>query len=209
MENLILVGAGGFGREVADWLARNPMPDHRVVGFLDDNPNALNGKFRTLPILGPVQGHVPEPGTVYLLTLGTPASRGTIAQTLEHNGARFVTYVSPLASVSQSCELGVGCLICPYASVTTDTRIGDHSVVMGFTGVGHDVSVGRCSMVSAGVLLGGACAIGDESWIASKVCVLPGITLGHRVRVGAGSVVLRNVADDVTVFGVPAKVISG
>lgn len=209
MKKLLIIGAGGFGREVAAWIQTDPgVSDYQLAGFLDDDRDALNGKQALAPIVGAVADHQPQADTVYLCGLGNPAARVQVAEDFGARGAVFGSFVARAAYVAPSAKIGTGVIICPFASVTTDTVIGDHSVVMGFSGVGHDVRIGKGSMISAGVLLGGFCEIGDAVFIGSNTCVVPGIKVQDRARLGAGSVVVRNVAAGASVFGVPAKTIS-
>jgi serine acetyltransferase len=75
--------------------------------------------------------------------------------------------------------------------------------------LGHDVVVGDVVTVCGGAHLLGGVRVGDRAFVATGAVVHPGGEVGASSRVGAGSVVLRRVRPETTVFGVPAVLISG
>lgn len=203
---LVLLGAGGFGREVHQWacdawrLGRRG--GWRFGGFLDDGDVAdplLPG-----PVVGRIATYVPRRGDVFLCAIGDPAARQRTTQRLVEVGARFATLVHPTAVVGRNVELGAGVILCPRVILTCDIRVGDHTALNCGTAVGHDARLGRWCQVSSFCDITGRCEVGDGVFLGSRVSLLPGARVGDGASVGAGSVVLRRVGPGERVFGVPA-----
>ncbi len=123
---LVIVGAGGFGREVLQW-ARDSWPDHaaRIAGFLSDDPKRLDGFSTGLSILGPVASYEKLPGDYLLLGIGVAYSRRMVAESLMARGAEFVTLVHPTAVVAESARMGRGSIVCPGAIVSDSATLGE------------------------------------------------------------------------------------
>ena len=117
MKKIVIVGAGGFGRE-AYYLINDinkVKPEYDIVGFLDDNPNALEGKKINCPIIGNVNDWVPSEDEVYAMGIASPNTKEKIASILKSKGAQFVTLIHPNAFINirtcpcqlASCQLRI------------------------------------------------------------------------------------------------------
>jgi sugar O-acyltransferase (sialic acid O-acetyltransferase NeuD family) len=204
---LIIVGASGLGREGYGWGLARIEADREWVfdGFLDANPRALDGYPVPAPILGDPLDHVPRADRVYLCAVGDPGLRQHLTQVLESRGARFVSVIDPRAVIGPGCHVDDGCLICPGAILSTNVRLGRHVIVNMNTTIGHDARVEDCCTLSCHVDLTGGVRLGTGVLVGSHASVLPQLTVGDRAVVGAGSIVVRSVPPDTTVFGVPAR----
>ena len=206
-QRLLIVGAGGFGREVLQW-AEDAAADGagwKIGGFLDADASALDDFEVPYGILSRPDEYDPAPGDVIVCAIGDPATRAKVVADLTVQGARFATLIHPSAVVGARSVLGEGSILCPQVTITTDVSIGKHVVVNVHASVGHDASVGDfCSLFGHCDVTGNA-RLGEGVTMGTHACVLPGVSVGRSAKISAGSVVTRTVKPHTTVFGVPAK----
>ncbi len=207
MKDLILIGAGGFGREVLAWARQTAAHGRawRVKGFLDDNPEALAAKRVSVPWLGRVEDHAPAEREVFLCPMGTPALRRRCSEIIQDRGGQFTTLIHPTAVLGDEVELGDGVILCPYSVVSGHNRLGRGVVVNLHSTVDHDATVGDWTQINCHCDLTGGVTVGSEVWFGSRVSIAPGLRVGDKAYLGIGSVILRDVEPGAKVFGVPAK----
>jgi len=207
IRRVLVVGAGGFGREVVQWASDAwPESDGLIAGFLSDDLTRLNG-FRLMPqILGTVKDHWPEAGTAYLLAIGVAYARRTVAEHLRQRGATFISLVHPSASVSETSSVGAGSIVCPHAVVSDSSTLGECVLVNYHASLGHDATAGAYAVLSPYSTLGGAASIGDDVFLGLHPSVGPGVSVGSRSKVSANSCALSAVPPDSLVYGVPGRI---
>ena len=206
MENLLIVGAGGFGRELYG-IARecNGFGDRFCIkGFLDDNPSALDGFNGYPPVIGSPQSYVPQPEDSFITAIGSIAARRRCVEALEQRNVRFISLVHRTATLGMNVEIGAGTIIAQNAFVSADARIGRHACVFQSVVVGHDTVVGDFAHVYSLCAIGGNVKIGNGAAVYPGARIVPNRSIGDGAVVGIGSVVLLNVQPGTTVFGNPA-----
>jgi len=205
-QNLIIISAGKLGREAYTWAEQAIAAGAalRIKGFLDDRWNALEGYAYDARILSDVNHYTIEEADVFLGAIGNPAGKPRYYQPILDRGGRFINLIHPLANVGRNVRLGCGVLLAPFASVTCDVTIGDHVSVGAFSNLGHDTSIGAWCQVSSHCGVNGNAKVEEAVFLGSHSCIAPGVRIGARAYVGAGSIVLRDVAPAVKVFGNPA-----
>lgn len=208
MKKLFIVGAGGFGRELASWINDIPESERNWImsGFLDDDSNALK-PFGNFASAMPLASHQVSKDNIYLCGVGSPKIKKKVIQPLLEQGAQFISFVHPRAIIGDRVKLGAGVVICPESVLSCDIELGDFTMINLRSTVGHDVKVGSWSTISAQCDLTGGVQLGAEVFLASRVSVIPGKKVGDGATIGAGSVVMTNIPDGVTAFGSPARVI--
>jgi sugar O-acyltransferase (sialic acid O-acetyltransferase NeuD family) len=208
VKNLYIVGAGGFGREVYSWLLDIPESDRdwQLCGFLDDNLNALEGFAYPVPVCGRASDYLPQAGDCFVCGIGTVALKKRVCGELIARGAKFTTLIHPSAIIGRNVSLGEGVVVCPGVILTCDIAIGAMTMLNCHSTAGHDVRVGPWVTVSAHCDLTGFTRIEEGAFLGSRVTVIPNREIGFSAVVGAGSVVIRNVAPETSVFGNPARV---
>lgn len=204
---LLIVGAGGFGREALQW-AFEAWPDlpMRSIGFLSDDPRRLDGFRTAASIVGPVKDHRPERGDYYVLGIGVAYVRRAIAESLRDRGAEFVTLVHPRAVVAANAEVGAGSIVCPGAILSDASRLGSCVLVNYHASLGHDASAGDYCVLSPYATLGGNATVAADVFLGLHASVGPGRHVGARSKVSANSCVLSDTPADSIVFGVPGRV---
>ncbi len=207
LKKLILIGGGAYGREVGDFLPTfgGYGTEWTFGGYIDSDADRFGIAGR---IVGLIDSYQPSENEVFVCTLPDQKYRAAYVELLGARGAKFITLIHNHALVSRNAVIGEGTIIGPYCSVAPNTRIGRHSSLNSHIGVGHDCVIGNFCHINAFTLVGGFTHIADGVTIHPHCSILPRKRIGERSVVGVGSIVLRSVKRDTTVFGNPAKVIS-
>lgn len=199
MKDLIIVCAGGFGREVY-YMAKS-IGKWNIKGFIDDDLHALDGVNIALPIIGTINDWAPSDNEVFALGVSNPKTKETIVGAMKEKGARFETLIAPHSRIIETAAIGEGCII--SGSIGDCVKIGDFVNVMGSM-IGQDsfiddysTTTGFTNVVSA--------HIGKRVFIGSHAVILNGKKVGDDAFVCAGSIVFSNVKAGTRVFGNPAK----
>jgi len=205
--DIVIVGAGGFGREVLQYVVDAYGRDDRVTikGFLDDAPPDLSVFDLACPVVGDTATYRPGANDRFVIAIGEPSVRARMAESLGARGARFLTVVHPLAYVSDAAAIGDGCIVAPFATIGAHARLGDHSVLTFYASIGHDATVGRFCALSPHSVTNGGSSIGDRAFLGAHAVVNPMQSVGDDAKVAAGAVVYRPVPPDSLAAGNPAK----
>ncbi len=204
--DLVIIGAGGFGREVLQYArdAQSSAWPYRVLGFLNDDPAALEGFSVDVEVLGPVDSPEFLRGDC-VIALGDPTSRRHFAEAVRGAGGRLVSVIHPSVYVAGSATVSAGCVVAPGAFIGVESVIGDNSVLNVMASVGHDAVVGAHSVLSSYTALTGMTKLGEGVFTGTHVTVNPGVEVGAWSKVSSGAVVVRNAAAGSLLVGNPAK----
>jgi sugar O-acyltransferase (sialic acid O-acetyltransferase NeuD family) len=201
-QRLLVVGAGGFGREVRD-LAIDC--GRTVVEFFDDDPEPAYchlipepiGKIERVELIGSVR---------FVVAVGDTMARQSLVdrvQDLGHVAAQPLIHPSVL--VGTHVTIGAGSLVTAGCIITTNVGIAEHVIVnLGCT-VGHDAQLGSFVSLMPGVHVSGGVSLGRGVFVGTNAVILEGVSVGEGATVGAGAVVTREVLAGETVVGVPAR----
>jgi sugar O-acyltransferase (sialic acid O-acetyltransferase NeuD family) len=204
-KKLFILGASGFGRDLETLLDLMPMKnaDYKIEGFLDDDPEALSGAASGYKILASIKDFRFKRGDLAVLAIADPASKKKVHAALKDR-VRFLTYVAPDVFISKYAVIGEAAVIYPGVFVGPSVEIGMAVTINGGTKLGHDVRVGDYSSLMVDIVVGGGTRLGHSVFVGSGATIIPGRRVHDRSRIGAGSVVIRNVAEGQAVFGNPA-----
>jgi len=212
--DLILVGAGTFGREVFTWLSQTieGSSQHKIKGFIDNLPqNQIELDLRDfpIPILGTINDYQPKPDEKLVMAIFDPTLKKKFVKLLLKRGSKFHKLIHPSVIIGHNVKVGDGCIVCPNCILANDTNIGDYVFINTSSTIGHDTVVGSFTSINGGVQITGDVKVGSECFFGVGSLVINKRNVGDRAIIGAGSVVIRNVRPDVTVFGNPAKIVKG
>lgn len=199
MTTLLIFGAGGHGRVVADAaLLAGQWP--RVLAS-DRDPARCSGELLAGVALLPAGQAVPAATAIHV-AIGNAISREREVAAL---AGRLVSIVHPRAAVSPFAELGAGCFVAAQAVLAPRARLGVSVIVNHGAVVDHDVTVGDFCHIAPLVALGGGVQIGRRVLVGSGAAILPGVHIADDVVVGAGAVVADHLPEPGVYAGVPAR----
>lgn len=212
-ERLVIIGAGGFGREAADVVealnSATREPPWELVGIVDDGLSEINAerlRSRSLAYLGTVDDllqRLERPH--YVIGIGAPAVRKRIATRLDGRGFAAATLIHPAATLGSEVCVGAGSVICAGSRITTNVTVGRHVHVNPNCTVGHDSRLDDYVSMNPASSVSGECVVETGALIGVSATVLNQLTVGAAAVVGGGACVVRDVPGGVTVKGVPAR----
>jgi sugar O-acyltransferase (sialic acid O-acetyltransferase NeuD family) len=207
VNRLLIVGAGGLGREVLSWAMQVPSDqrDWEIGGVLDWNHLPWEEHGFPFPMLGSPDEVAFRPDDRVVIALGEPRARLEVAERLARRGAIFTSIVHPSVLLGVNVRLGAGCMVLPHAVLSTNVRIGEHVLIDVHARVAHDVCIADGASVLGHADITGRVGLGEACVIGSHAVVLPGLMIGEGAVVGAGAVVTHPVPPVTTVVGVPAR----
>jgi sugar O-acyltransferase (sialic acid O-acetyltransferase NeuD family) len=208
---VVIIGAGGHGREVADILRDqcDAGTDLTPMGFIDQNLE-LHGKvIDGLPVLGDFSWFETErrDKVAVICAVGSPQICRRLVLQARKIGLIFASAISPRANISSRASLGEGVTIFPNVVVNTGAFVDSYSILNVGVVVSHDATVGSYCNINPGARLAGNTTINEGSYIGMGTSVIQGRTVGAWSVVGAGAVVISDLQKNVTAVGVPARTI--
>jgi sugar O-acyltransferase (sialic acid O-acetyltransferase NeuD family) len=209
MEDLVILGAGGMSREIADAVRdiNCVEPRWNLLGFLDDDPAKHAKIVAGLPVLGPIDCATQHAARciIGVATVGDSSRRRGIVERLALPRERFATIIHPSATISRSATIGVGVAILHNTVVTTDVVIGDHVLIHYNATISHDAMIEDFVTMAPGALIAGSVRLCAGAYLGAGSQVINDVTVNEAALVGLGAVVIRDVNSGETVVGNPAR----
>lgn len=194
----VVIGAGGFGREVA-WTAAGAGLD--VAGFCDDDP-AAGGRIAPARFLGTIEDAataLAEGVVSFIVAVGSNKARRDLFRRAEACGWTPQSVISPHAIIAPDVALASGCYVGPGAVVSVGARIGAGAIVNNIASIGHDATIGDFAQVCPGAAISGGCAVGTSALVGSCATAIPGVRIGADATLGAGAVAMRDIVDGASI----------
>lgn len=195
MKKLIIIGASGHGKVIADIAVKN---NYNRIFFLDDNEDII--ECAGFPVIGRTNEASNIDGDK-IVAIGNAEIRKRIQEKLEN----LVTLIHPTAVISRRVKIGEGTVVMAGAVVNSDVVVGKGCIINTGASVDHDCKVGDYSHISVGAHVAGTVEIGSKTWIGAGATVINNISICSDCIVGAGAVVVENLDKQGTYVGIPAK----
>lgn len=205
MNDIYIIGASGFGREVA-WLIEE-LDEWNLKGFIGDNTAIRNTKINDIPVVGGVSFlNTVKTSVNVVIAIGNPSIRKRIVDQLSDNSN--IVYPNIIAKdvrISKYIEMGHGNIICSGTILTTNIQLGNFNHINLCCTFGHDVVMNDYITAYPSVNISGNVVIGNCSELGTGSKVIQGKSITNNVIVGAGSVVIKDIAESGTYVGSPVR----
>lgn len=197
MKKLLIIGAGGHGKVVAECAAKN---NYEEIVFLDDDrKRTFCGKYTVAGKTDRVQ----ELAGDVIVAIGSPQVRQMIQRDIEQE--RLITLIHPDAVIADDVVIGRGSVIMAGVVVNPGTVLGDGCIVNTASSVDHDCHIGDFVHIAAGSHIAGTVNIGSRSWIGAGSIISNNVDICSDCVTGAGTVVVKNINEPGIYMGIPSK----
>ncbi|AZA62770.1 acetyltransferase [Chryseobacterium indoltheticum] len=207
---MLIIGAKGFAKEVLEVCHQTKQLDG--LAFYDDVNNDVLGllydKFPVIKSMEEAQNYIENTDNRFNIGIGGPHLREMLYHKFLNVGGVFVSLIAESSVIGHyGNSIGIGCNIMQKVVMTNNITIGKGVILNQMTSIGHDVVIGDFVEVCPNVSISGNCTIGEKTFIGTNAVVLPKVSVGKNVIIGAGSVVTKDIPDNCTAVGIPAKII--
>ncbi len=211
LQKVVIIGTGGFGREVLDVLEaiNQAEAQYDILGFITEPGYQQPGELiHEKPVVGHFDWLEQNKHEVKAIcAIGSPAVRLRLTRQAEQMGVQFFSAVHPRAILTRWVTMGAGSIITAGCILTNNITIGNHVHLNLDCTVGHDAVIEDYVTVSPGVHISGNDRLETGCFIGTGANLIEGKTIGQWSVVGAGSVVVKDIPANTTAVGNPAKVI--
>lgn len=199
-KKLILIGASGQGKVVADIAKKN---GYSEIAFLDDNDSlSFCGEY---PVLGKSASAKEYADCDFIVSIGNAKIRQKIQESLEEEGLTIATLIHPGAVIADNVLIGKGTVVMAGVVINPDAKIGKGCIINTCSSVDHDCVISDYVHVSVGAHVAGTVRIGERTWIGAGAVVSNNIDITGDCMIGAGAVVVSDSDEVGTYIGIPAR----
>lgn len=197
--------AGSFGKEVYDIAQRINDVEHKWKEIVFVDNYSENKMFYGVTVYRLDDWSQNKEAIQFVIATGEPGTREVIYNQLKESGYELTSIIDPTVIVSPTAKMGEGVIITPFSTVSSDVTIDDNVLIQSYVRIGHDIVVGKHSVVSANVGIGGVTKLKENVFIGLGANVKGELNIGKGAIVSMGAVVYRDIDDNVTVAGNPAR----
>jgi len=210
MKNIVLIGGGNQAHYTIDII--NKEKKYNIVGIIDSIHDIGSDRFgykilgRQEDIVKLVDQYNIEGGVI---SIGDNWVRYYVSEQIKKQipNFNFVNAIHPSVIIGDNVELGKGIVMMAGCIINPKSKIGNFTFFATGAQVDHDCNIKNYSSISAGSVTGGYVTLGEFSAITLGVTVIDRLKIGKNTVVGAGSLVLKDLSDNVLAYGNPCKVI--
>ena len=198
MKKLVIVGASGHGKVVADIACNLGYTD---IIFLDDNAEVKKcGEFK---VAGRCDEACKYSSADFIIAIGNARIRQKLQYEFTKLGLHITSLIHPAATVASNVKIGMGTVVMAGAVINPHVDIGQGCIINTCASVDHDCTIGDFAHISVGAHLAGTVTVGRASWIGAGATVSNNIEIASDCVIGAGGVVVKNITEIGTYVGVP------
>lgn len=209
MKSVVVVGAGGFGREVIEIFKDQNKKKKKwnILGFIDDNKKLHGKTINNYLVLGGLDWFNRHNDVGCVCAIGEPEIKKKIVEKLQKMDVNFYKAIHPSVIMSKFIELGEDVIICAGTILTVDIKIGNHVIINLNSTIGHDTNIeDYCSLMPT-VKINGNNHLHKGVYVGTGATFIHQVSIGAWSTIGAGAVVVRDIPKNVIALGIPAKVI--
>ena len=211
MNDLLIYGAGGFGREIACLIKaiNNHTKQWNLIGFIDDGiePGIINKYGKVLGDISYLNVYPYHISVVF--SIADPLVLKHRVKLITNTLISFPNIIAPNVNIfdNDAFTIGQGNVIFFGCRISCDVTIENFNIFNGFVSIGHDVTMGSFNVLGPSTRISGNASVGDGNFFGVQSIVLQGLKIGDNTRIGANSVVMRNTKNNRLYYGNPAKMI--
>ena len=209
MNDLIIFGASGFGREVAWAVERmnKAEPTWKLLGFMDDDESLQGTEINGYKVLGKTEDIIKYNDAFFVCAVGASKVREKIINKMKdvNPNVKFGTVIDPSVEMSDLVTVGEGTIICAHTMITVNIEIGKHVIINLDCTIGHDAVLKDFVTLYPSVNVSGITNIGHAVELGTGMQIIQGKSVGDYSIVGAGAVVVKDIPGKCTAVGSPAK----
>lgn len=200
-KKLIIIGAGGHGKVVADIASR--LKEYEEIVFLDDNETSEVMGFAVVGKIEEFKRFISSAD--FIVAVGNSDIRKKLIENLIIKGAKLATLIHPSAIIGSNVEIGKGTVVMANTVINPCAKIGQGVILNTCSSIDHDSEISHYTHVSIGARIAGTVKVGEEVLIGAGAVVINNIDIISNVIIGAGAVVINDIKEKGTYVGVPAR----
>ena len=205
--DVLVIGSGGHAKVVIDVLRA---AGHVVAAVFDDDVARHGEQCRGVVVAGAIrdaQAYASAHGlNHFIIAIGNNSVRMAIARDLELQGLiPLPAALHPSAIIADGVVFGAGTVVMAGVCINADARIGRHCIINTRAAIDHDCHIDDGVHIAPGVVFCGNVSVAAGAFLGAGSTVIPGIRIGEAASIGAGATVVKNISDNVTASGVPAR----
>lgn len=209
MNNIVIIGAGGFGREVK-WLIdciNQVKPTWNFIGYYDDDTSSRPCIDSSL-LLGTINDlNLINEKLAVVIAIGKPTIKEKICSQFTNSNLYFPSLIHPNVLIGNNVHIGDGCIICASNILTCNIQLHNFIILNLSCTVGHDSIIKNFTSIMPGVNISGEVAIEENVYVGTGAKIINQISIQKNAIIGAGAVVTKSLPQNCTAVGVPAKII--
>ena len=204
-KKIVIVGAGGFGREIASWYLDSELYNKKIV-FVDKikKGEIKIGDYR-FPIISNIDEIDHDSMEKVFMGVADPESKKNISQEYKQKNIKFSSFVHKSVIVAPGTKISEGTIICPYSVLSNNVYLGKFITVNLCCTIGHDAYLDDFNTLSSHVDITGGCKIGKMVFWGSGSRIIPNISVADRSKIGAGAIVMNKITTAKTIYCMPSK----
>lgn len=200
MKNLIIVGAGGFAKELLGYMkhdkSKGLLNDINLKGILVDYEDHFKALNEPLEYLGKIREYEIQKDDIFMIAIGENPGRNIVIDYFESKNVKFFSYIHSSCYVNPSAKIGEGLIMAPFCIINANVILGKHALMNSFSGIGHDCIIGDRLIQYPYATINGNCTVGNNLTMGTKATIFPRVKLGNNCTITSHSYVKSNKGDN-------------